>query len=93
MNSRFTFGAAFGRRPIGIRNREPAENITLGPFHHRRLLVTLVVVADQMQEPMDGKVGDMMGERLVFAARLARDGLIGKHDVAEMFAAFAFGGE
>ena len=30
--------------------------------HHRRLLVALVVVADQMQEPMDGKMGDMMGE-------------------------------
>ncbi len=43
-----------------------------------------MIVADQMQEAMHGKMGEMMGERLLFATRLARDGFKGKNDVAEM---------
>jgi hypothetical protein len=60
------------------------ENFALCLFHVRRIFVVLVIVADQMQEAMHGKMGDMMSERLVFAARLSRDGFKGKNNVAEM---------
>ena len=70
--------------PIWIRDRELAENFALDPFHLNRVLVSFVIVTDQMQETVHGKMGDMMGERFSFAAGLARDGFKGKNDVAEM---------
>ena len=51
-------------RPIGIRDREPAQNFALGAFHLHRVSLPFVIVADQVQETMHGKMGDMMGERL-----------------------------
>ena len=72
------------RRPVRIGNGEFAQNFTLGPFHRRGILAPFMIVADQVQEAMDGKMGKMMGKRLLLAARLARDGFEGKNDVAQM---------
>ena len=62
------------------------ENFPLGPFHLKRVLAPFVIVTDQMQETMDGKMGEMMSERLVLGAGLARDGFKGENDIAEMLA-------
>ncbi len=43
-----------------------------------------MIVADEVQETMYRKMGEMMRERLALGAGLTRDGLIGEHDVAEM---------
>ena len=59
-------------------------------FHRQRLFVSFVIVTDQMQETVHGKMGEMMGERLTFGAGLPRDGLKGKDDVAEMALPAAF---
>ena len=42
-----------------------------------------VIVADEMQESVHRKMGNMMGERLALGAGLPGDSLIGKHDVAD----------
>ena len=42
-----------------------------------------MVVAQEMQKPMHGEMGEMVLERLALGVRLARDGLVGDHDVAE----------
>ncbi len=47
-------------------------------------LVAVVIVADEMQETVHRKMGDMMSKRLAFGSGLPRDGLVGKDDVAEM---------
>src|ERR1700722_14448560 len=70
--------------PIRVGDCESMENFALCLFHVRRIFFVLVIVADQMQEAMHGKMGDMMSERLVFAARLSRDCFKGKNNVAEM---------
>ncbi len=72
------------RLPVRIGNGNFAENFTLGPFHRNCVFVPFVIVADQVQEAMYGKVGKMMSKRLSLAASLARDGLERKNDVAQM---------
>jgi len=70
--------------PIRIRDCKLAENLTLSPFHLKRVPGPVMIVADQMQETVHGKMGEMMGERFSFGTGLARDGLKGENDVAEM---------
>ena len=87
-----TLGAAFrsaGRYGSGIASCRRISRSAL--FHRLGVLVALVIVADQMQESMHGKMGDMMGERLALVAGLARDGLVGEHDVAESWPLLAAG--
>ena len=76
------FGRWLGLRPIGIRNFEPPQNLALEPLHLLGVFAALVIVAVEMQKTMHRKVGNMVGERLAFVTGLARDGLVGKHDVA-----------
>ncbi len=70
--------------PIWIRDSELAENFAFNPFHLKRVLGPCVIVADQMQEAMHDKVGEMMSKRLSFQTGFAGNGLKGKNDVAEM---------
>lgn len=71
-------------RPVWIGDGDFAENFTLGPLHRNCVFAPFVIVADQVQEAMYGKMGKMMSKRLLLAASLARNGLEGKDDVAQM---------
>jgi hypothetical protein len=73
-----------GSGKIGISDAKIAENSALGVFHLEGVLGLFVIVADQMQETVHGKMGEMMGERLALRAGFARDGLEGENDVAKM---------
>jgi len=81
--------------PVRIRDAKPPQNCALGPFHCLGVIVPLVIVAVKVQETVDDKMGEMMGERFALGARLTRDGLAGKHDIAEVcrFAVNGFRGE
>src|ERR1700731_928352 len=72
------------RMPIRIRDVKAPQDFTLGLFHGFRVVVLVMIVADEVQETMDRKVGEMMSERLTLGTGLARDGLVGEHDVAEV---------
>src|SRR5215472_11825056 len=69
---------------IGVANAKAREQHALELFHLGRLRIGLVVVADQVQETMNGKVGDMIAERFGGGGRLGLRGLVGNHDVAKM---------
>ncbi len=60
------------------------QDFTFGLFHLARILVALVIVAEEMQKTVHGKMGNMMGKRLVLAAGFTLDGFEGQHDIAEM---------
>ena len=60
------------------------KDFTLGSFHRDCVLAPFVIVADEMEKAMDGKMGKMMGKRFSLGARLARNCFEGKDDVAEM---------
>ena len=68
---------------IGIGNAELRENLPFETFHGFGVVVVLVVVADQMQEPVDRQMAEVMIERLLFVVGLFARGLIGDGDVAE----------
>jgi len=72
------------RGAVRIGNGKFAKNFTLGPFHCDCVFAPFVIVADEMQETMDRKMGEMMGKRLSLGAGLARNGVEGKNDVAEV---------
>jgi hypothetical protein len=72
------------RRPIWIGNGEVAKDLTLGLFHGNCVFAPFVIVADEVQKTMDGKMGKMMGKRLSLGASLARNGLEGQNDVAKV---------
>ena len=74
------------RRPVRIGYRQLPQDSALGVLHNKRLPFVLVVVADQMQKTMHGKMGKMMSEGFALAPRLARYGFVGQHDIAEMLA-------
>ena len=59
--------------------RRSSRSISVG------VAVVLVVIAEQMQKPMNGEMGEMMVERLAFGRRLPRDRLVGDDDVAEIW--------
>jgi len=81
--------------PVRIRDAKPPQNCALGPFHCLGVIIALVIVAVKVQETVHDKMGEMMGGRLALSARLARNGLVGKHDIAKVrrFAADGFRGE
>src|SRR5579862_4672877 len=62
---------------IGIGNPELRQNRDLERFHLLGFLVCLVVIADQMQEAVNGKVTQMMQERFGLLVGLAPQRLIG----------------
>src|SRR5947209_3262776 len=68
---------------IGIGDAEMRQDLRFERFHLLRVVVVLVVEADQMQETMHGEVAQMMVERLLLLVRLAPHGLVGDCDVAE----------
>jgi len=80
----------FGLEPVRIGDRQPAENLALGAHHLECVFLPFVVVAKKMQETVHGKVGDMMGKRLAFAARLPDDGFMGQNDIAEIAGSAVF---
>ena len=71
-------------RAVRIGDRQLPQDSALGVFHHMRLLFAIVVVSEQVQETMDGKMGKMMSERFTLAPRLARYGFVGQDDIAQM---------
>src|SRR5277367_1185238 len=83
---RKTVGLFGGDRvaPVRVGDFELPQNVAFGLFHFQRIRIALVIVADEMQKTMHGKMGNMMGERLVLAASLTLDRLEGEHDVAEV---------
>ena len=74
------------RRPVRIGDRQSPQDSALGVFHNKRSLFVLVVVTDQMQKTVHGKMGKMMSEGFALAPRLARYGFVGQYDIAEMLA-------
>ncbi len=52
-------------------------------FHGFGVVVLLVIVSDQMQEPVDRKMAEVMIERLFLVIRLFARGLVGDGDIAE----------
>ena len=64
------FGGTFAARPIRVRDCELPQNIAFGLFHCGGVVVALMIVADEMQETVHGKMGDMMSEWLVLGAGL-----------------------
>jgi len=80
-------GLAFGRFGAGsvrIRDRELTQNPAFCSFHRLGILVPLMVIADEMQEPVHREMGEMVRKRLFLGARFARDGLEGENDVAKV---------
>jgi hypothetical protein len=71
------------RTPIGIGNGKPPQYVKLDLFHNLGVLVAHVIVTQKMQETVHGKMGDMMGERLVLGAGLTGNGFVGQDDVAD----------
>src|SRR5215469_10368248 len=62
---------------IGVGNPELCQNLLLECFHRFSGAVGFVVVADQMQETMDGEMAQMMVERFSLVAGLLAHRLIG----------------
>ena len=60
---------------VGIGHGEALEDLALQPLHLLGIAVVLVVIAQQMEKSMDGKMREMMVERLALGDRLPRDGL------------------
>src|SRR6516165_6213835 len=75
--------AAGNARNTGVRNPDPRQDCDLQGFHGRRLLVAVVVVADQVEKSMNRKMGDMIPQRLVLGLGFPSRRLIGDHYVAE----------
>src|SRR6516162_3907593 len=70
-------------RPIGIRNVEASEDRGLEPFHHLRLLRGPVIIADEVKEPVHGKMREVLRKRLCLHVRFALKRLIRNDNVAE----------
>src|SRR5206468_8221051 len=68
---------------IRIRNAELGENLPFETFHGYGVVVLLVVVSDQMQEPVDRQMAEVMIERLFFVIGLFPRGLKVDGDIAE----------
>src|SRR5439155_2037195 len=68
---------------IRIRNAELGENLPFETFHGFGVVVLLVIVSDQMQEPVDRKMAEVMIERLFFVIGLFPRGLKGDGDISE----------
>src|SRR5262249_41556488 len=71
-------------RGVRVGHAEPRENASLAPLHRFGLPVRFVIVAQKVEKAMQRQMGDVMIEPLALGARLARDGLVGEHDVAEV---------
>src|SRR5690606_15412320 len=65
-------GSGFGVR-IRIRNAEPRENASLLPLHDLCVRIEFVIVTEEMQRSVDGKMRHMMPERFSFGLGLALD--------------------
>ncbi len=63
-------------------HRETPENPALQAFHLFGVAIVLVVMAEQVQKPVDGEVGQVVAEWLALGRRLAGGRLIGDDDVA-----------
>jgi len=50
-----------------------------------RVAVVLVVIAEQMEKSVNGQMGKVVIERLVFGDRLARGGLVGDDDITDIW--------
>ena len=72
---------------IGIGNAELRQNSAFEAFHFSGFFIGFVIVADEMQKPMDGQMAEVMTERFVFVIGLATQSLIGDRDVARAYAA------
>jgi len=70
-------------RPIGIRNVEASEDRGLETFHHLRLLRGPVIIADEVKEPVHGKMREVLRKRLCLHVRFALKRLIRNDNVAE----------
>ena len=71
-------------RQIRIANAEARKNRTLLLFHRFGFGLRFVIVTQEVEKSMHGKMGEVMSQRLSFALRFARDRLIGDRDVTEM---------
>ena len=78
---RSPYGLPAGRYGSGIAIRRNIRAFRL--LHRLGILFPLVIVSQEVQEAVHGKVGDMMGERLALAAGLSFDRFIGHDDVAD----------
>ena len=74
-----------GPRRVRVRHREAPENPALQAFHLFGVAVVLVVIAEQVQKPVDGEVGQVVAERLALGLRLAGGRLIGDDDVTNIW--------
>src|SRR5579872_1478555 len=77
-------GISVPRLRVGIGNAELRQDIPLQRFHGFGVLVFFVIVSDQMQESVNRKMAEMMGERLLLfigfpARRLEGDGDVAEH--------------
>ena len=70
--------------PVGIGDAKTTQYVALGPFHRFRVGIAFMIVADEVKKSMHRQMGEVMRERLALGLGLARDGLVGQHDVAEM---------
>ncbi len=68
---------------IRVGDRQPLQDLTLGPFHRLGIRAPLVIIAQKVEKTMHGEMGDMMREGLALAAGLPGDGFIGEYDVAK----------
>src|ERR1051325_5447293 len=78
------FGICVVTVGIGIGDAQPRQNPSFAPLHCLGLPERFVIVAQKVEKAMQRQVGNVMVERLGLGARLARHGLVGEHDVAEM---------
>lgn len=72
-----------GSLSIGVGHAQGLEDFALALLHGVRIVLRLVVVADEMQEPMHRQMGQVMEEPLALGGRLPLQRLAGDHDVAE----------
>jgi hypothetical protein len=68
---------------IRIGDRKALKDVALDPLHCLGVLFPHVIVSQEVQETVHGKVGDMMNEWLAFGARFPRNGFKRQNDVAD----------
>ncbi len=74
---------SIARLRVGIGDPEPAQYGRFQPFHHGRLIVGLVVVADKVQKSMNNQMGEMIGKVQPLAPGFFGNGFPGHDDIAE----------
>src|SRR5690348_17164131 len=68
---------------VWVGNAELCQDLYFQSFHRLGLVVCFVIIADQMQEAVDGEVAEMMIKGLLLVIGFPARRLIGDGDIAE----------